>query len=139
MLMGVSKTVVHCWIVESTIHVHCNSLKPILTEENKWARVKMAMYFRDLEDPMKYQDMQDQIHLDEKWFFLSQDKERYLLLLEEKNPKPCIKHKPHIMKLMFLCAVARPQYNPCLKTWCDGKLGIWHIGDWEPAQRRSKN
>ena len=28
-LMGVSKTTVHHWIVASTIHVHCNSLKPV--------------------------------------------------------------------------------------------------------------
>ena len=34
MSMGVSKTTVYHWIVASTIHVHCNSLKPILTEEN---------------------------------------------------------------------------------------------------------
>ena len=51
------------------IHVHCNSLKPILTEENKWARLEMTLHFRDHEDPTKYQDMHDQIHLDEKWFF----------------------------------------------------------------------
>ena len=35
--MGVSKTTVHCWIVASMIRVHCNSLKPILKEENKRA------------------------------------------------------------------------------------------------------
>ena len=133
--MGVSKTTVHHWIVALTIHVHSNSLKPILTEENKWARVKIAMYLRDLEDLMKYQDMQDQIHVDEKLFFLSWEKGRCLLLPEEKNPKHCIKHKSHTIKVMFLCAVVRPCYNPCLKTWWGGKLGIWPIGDWEPAQR----
>ena len=80
-LMGMSKQTVHCWIVASTIHVHCNSLKPIITEENKWARVKMAIYFRDPENPTKYQDMCG-IHLDEKWFFLSWEKERLLEALK---------------------------------------------------------
>ena len=47
MSMGVSKTTVHRWIVASMIHVHCNSLKPILTEENKRARFEMALSFRD--------------------------------------------------------------------------------------------
>ena len=51
------------------------------------ARVLMAMHFRNPEDPMKYMDMHDPIHLDEKWFFLTQEKEQYLLLLDEKNPK----------------------------------------------------
>ena len=69
--MGVSKTTIQCWIVASTIHVHSNSLKPILTEENKLARLLMANHFQDPQDPSKYQDMHDRIHLDEKWFFLT--------------------------------------------------------------------
>ena len=134
MSMGVSKPMVHHWIVVSTILVHCNSLKPILTEENKWARLEMTLHFIDCEDPTKYQDMCDQIHLDEKWFFLMCEKERYLLLPEEKNPKCCIKHKSHITIVMFLHAIVRLCYNLCVKSWWDGKLGIWPIGDWEPAK-----
>ena len=67
--MGVSKTTVQHWIVASTIHVHSNLLKPILTEENKLARLLMANHFRV--DPSEYQDMHDHIHLDEKSFFLT--------------------------------------------------------------------
>ena len=51
---GVSKTTVHHWIVASNIHVHCYSLKPVLTEENKVARLLMALHFRDPLDLMKY-------------------------------------------------------------------------------------
>ena len=69
--MGVSKTTVQRWIVASTIRVHCNSLKPILTEENMLARLLMAHHFQDPQDPSKYQDMRDCIPLDEKWFFLT--------------------------------------------------------------------
>ena len=43
--MGVSKTTVHRWIVASMIRVHCNSLKPILTEEHKQSRFEMALSF----------------------------------------------------------------------------------------------
>ena len=137
--MGVSKTTVHCWIVASMIHVHCNSLKPILTEENKCARFEMALSFRDPANLGQYQDMRDRIHVDEKWFFLMREKEKYLLHHGEKNPKRCVKHKSHIMKVMFLCAVARSRFNTSLNCWWDGKLGIWPIGDWEPAKWKSKN
>ena len=137
--MGVSKTTVHHWIVGSTIRVHCNSLKPVLTEENKVARLLMALHFRDPVDLTKYHDMLDQIHLDEKWFFLTQEKEIYLLLLEEKNPKCCMKHKSHMTKVMFLCAIACPRFNPSANCWWDSKLGIWPIGDWELAKCKSKN
>ena len=57
----------------------------------------------------------------------------------EKNSKWCMKNKSHITKVMFLCAVARPHFNPCANSWWDGKLRIWPIGDWEPAKRASKN
>ena len=106
--MGVSKTMVHHWIVDLTIGIHSNSLKPVLTEENKVAQLFMTLDSRDPQDPTKFLDMMDQIHVDEKWFFLSQQKERYLLLLEEKNPKWCIKSKLHITKVMFLCAILHP-------------------------------
>ena len=89
--LGVSKTMVQCWIVDSTIRVHCNSLKPVLMEENKVARLIMALEAHDPQDPSKFLDMMDRIHVDEKWFFLSQQRARYLLLPEEKNPKRCVK------------------------------------------------
>ena len=88
--LGVSKTTVQRWIVDSTFRVHCNSLKPVLTEENKVARLIMALESCDPNDPSKFHDMMDHVHVDEKWFFLSRQRERYLLLPEEKNPKRCV-------------------------------------------------
>ena len=137
--MGVLKTTVQHWIVASTIHVHSNSLKPILTEENKLARLLMANHFWDPQDPSKYQDMHDHIHLDEKWFFHTREKERYLLVSDEKNPKHCVKHKSHFTKVMILCTVSRLCFNLSVNSWWDGKLGIWPIRDWEPTKWGSKN
>ena len=65
-LLGVSKTTVQRWIVDSTIQVHCNSLKPVLTEENKVARLIMALESRDPNDPSKFRDMMDHVHVNEK-------------------------------------------------------------------------
>ena len=45
--LGVSKMMVHCWIVDSTIQVHSNSLKPVLTEENKVVQLIMALESQD--------------------------------------------------------------------------------------------
>ena len=103
------------------------------------AQLCMALDSQDPQDLTKFLDMMDRIHVDEKWFFLSWQKERYLLLPEEKNPKRCMKSKLHITKVMFLIAVACPCFNPCANSWWDGKLGIWPIGDWEPEKRGSKN
>ena len=127
------------WVVASTIRVHCNLVKPILTEENKLVRLLMVNHIQDPQDPSKYRDMHDRIHLDEKWLFLTQEKEHYLFLSYEKNPKHCVKHKSHITKVMFLCTVARLHFYPSASSWWDGKLGIWPIGDWEPVKQGSKN
>ena len=94
-------------------------------EENKWERLEMALHFVDPEDPTKYQDMWDRVHLDEMWFFLAQENERYLLLPEEKNPTHCVKHKSHIAKVMFLCAVVRPCFNPFQNL---GGMAGWEFG-----------
>ena len=60
------------WIVDSTVRVHSNSLKPLLKEENKVAQLIMALEARDPQDPTKFLDMMDRIHVDEKWFFLAE-------------------------------------------------------------------
>ena len=59
--------------------------------------------------------------------------------LRREEPKALCKHKSLITKVMFLCAVVRPCFNPSANSWWDGKLGIWPIGDWEPAKWGSKN
>ena len=73
--MGVSKTTVHHWVVDSTICILLNSLKPVLTEENKVAQLFMALDSQDTQDLTKFLDIMQRIHVDEKWFFLSQQKE----------------------------------------------------------------
>ena len=47
---------------------------------------EMALHFVDPADPTKYQDMRDRVYLDEKWLFLTQEKEKYLFVSDERNP-----------------------------------------------------
>ena len=57
MSMGVLKTMVHHWIVAATIHVHCNALKPILTEEKSVMSVsdqRKYFIFYSCQDKLKY-------------------------------------------------------------------------------------
>ena len=49
-------------------------------EENKWARLEIALSLVDPTDPTKFKDMRDSMHIDEKWFFLTREKEVYHLL-----------------------------------------------------------
>lgn len=116
---------------------HSNALKPTLTDEHLVARVDYALSQRDPNNLTKYQDMYDRIDLDEKWFYMTEDNEVYLLAADEEPPQRSTKHKGYIQKVMFLSAVARPR--KINGQWWDGKIGIWPVGHFEPAQQSSVN
>ena len=77
------------------------------------------------------------VHIDEKWFNLCQDGEGYLLVDGEEPPARFVKHKNFIGKVMFLCAQARPCWDPHTNSQWDGKIDIWPIGKYKAAERTS--
>ncbi|ETW03763.1 hypothetical protein H310_05130 [Aphanomyces invadans] len=44
-----------------------------------------------------------------------------------------------IPKIMFLAAVGRPRYDTERGTYFDGKIGMWPIVEYRPAQRNSRH
>jgi len=131
----------------SVFRRHSNALKPKLTEENQQARLQFALSKINLNTTTptrhgppqpKFNTLFDEVHVDEKWFYLCRDGENYIIIYGEEPPKRYVSHKSHITKVMFLCAQARPRrlHNG---TWWDGKIGIWPIGEYTVAQRTSVN
>jgi hypothetical protein len=61
-----------------------------------------------------YKDMLDQVHVDEKWFELTEASVSYILAQNEQEPTHKGKklHKPRIM---FLCTITKPRYDPHTK------------------------
>ena len=86
-----------------------------------------------------FEDMMNYVHIDEKWFYMTKQKENYYLLPTEESPARFTKSKRFITKTMFMAAVARPRYDYTRKTALDGKIGIWPFVVQEPARRNSKN
>ncbi|KAF0685549.1 Aste57867_22590 [Aphanomyces stellatus] len=64
---------------------------------------------------------------------------RYYLWHDEAVPVRKCSSKRHIIKVMFLTAVARPRYDYKSRTMWDGKIGMWPFVSVVPAQRKSKN
>ena len=143
--LGVSKnTIWRALREEGLFRRHVNSLKPTLTDANKYARLVYALDQVDestirSRGASKFKDMFDRVHIDEKWFFLCQENARYILVSDEENPYRHVKHKSHITKVMFVCAQARPRLDPSTGRVWDGKIGMWPVGKWVPAQRKSNN
>ena len=118
-------------------------MKPLLSNEHKVARFNYCYEeiapLVDADGSRVYKDMYDRVDVDEKWFYLTTDQERYIILDsdfssdEEENqnenvPVRRIRHKSYITKVQFLCAQARPRWDPHRNAYWDGKIGIWSIG-----------
>ena len=137
--MGVSLNTVQRMLLQSDVcRVHTSSLKPTLTDGNKVSRTELALSFINKNNTNKFEHMEDLIHIDEKWFYLTKDGQRFIIVADEAEPYRHVQHKSFLTKVMFLCAVARPRYDMNKNTWFDGKIGIWPIGKWEPVKRSSK-
>ena len=137
--MGVSLNTVQRMLLQRDVcHVHTSSLKPTLTDENKMSRMELALLFIDKNNTSKFENMEDLIHIDEKWFYLTKDGQCFIITADEEEPYRHVQHKLFLTKIMFLCVVARPRYDTNKNTWFDGKIGIWPIRKWEPAKRSSK-
>ena len=75
--------------------------------------------------------------MDEKWFYITKDKNTYYLLPNEEPPERSAKSKRFITKVMFLAAVAQPCFNDAGDCVFNGRIGIRPFV--EEAKRNSKN
>ena len=72
---------------------HTNAIKPVLTEANKYARLNFALDF--VKPNMELDDMNEYVHLDEKWFYLTKTCEYFFVwsyrCLKLIHTKMCLK------------------------------------------------
>ena len=140
--MKVAKSTLHRRIKEGAIRPHSNALKPQLTDENKQVRLRFCLSMLESESlntkPV-FRSMFNVVHVDEKWFYMTKESERYYLHLEEEQPLRTCKSKKFIAKVMFLVAIARPRFDCSYYREFDGKIGIFPFVLKEPAKRNSKN
>ena len=140
--MGISKSTIARLIKEKKLKAFTLSLKPKLSDDHLSARLDPCLSKIDMTSlngvaGLKYTTMYNEIHLDEKWFYLVQEGARYYLLCDELPPTKSVQHKSHITKVMFLSAVARPRFLPHDKQWFDGLIGIYPVGDLGAYQRNT--
>jgi hypothetical protein len=113
-------------------------LKPMLTEEHKTQRAFFCVSKLNPADNM-YHGFYDSVHIDEKWFFISEENLRCYIASDEASPTRYTQNKGHILKVMFLCAVARPHYNQDGTCMFAGKIGLWPFVESIAARRTSVN
>ena len=118
------------------------SLKPILSEQNQMTRLQYALdQINGEKTPTRhcrrvFKDCLDVVHVDEKWFFIIKEGQKYILVFDEEPPTLVTRNKHSLEKVMFLCALARPRMVG--NRYWDGKIGIWPVGHVGQAQRKTK-
>ena len=85
-----------------------------------------------------FKSMYNDVHVDEKWFYLSRESESYYLIPDEDKPLCTYKNKRFIIKVMFL-AGAQPRFDTHWNEEFSSKIGIFPFMYKEPAKRSSKN
>jgi hypothetical protein len=135
---GIPKSTFHGIIKSGAIRAHSNAVKPYLTPENMDSRVEFCKRHIDM-DRAQFHDMMDVIHVDEKWFYMTQNSRKCYILEGEKEPHRATKSKRFSTKVMFLAAVARPRWDAHRNQQFNGKLGIWPFITTEAAKRSSRN
>ena len=101
--------------------------------ENIQARIDYCDSFVDPSSRL-FSHLLDMVHVDEKWFYMSETTANYYIALDEKPPDRRCKHKSHIEKVMFAAAVARPRYDARKHRWWNGLIEITPLVKRVPAQ-----
>ena len=121
---------------------HSNTLKPHLKESNKRERLQFCISMLDQtslgDAEPRFIDMQNILHMDEKWYYMTKKARKYYLLPEEDDPERTIQNKNNIGKVMLLTVVGRPRRNAQGIVTFSGKIGVWAFVKEVPAARRSK-
>ncbi|XP_057418948.1 uncharacterized protein LOC130713174 [Lotus japonicus] len=124
------------------IRRHSNPMRPLLKEENKRSRLQFSLSMLEdssiPHDPI-FKSMNNIIHIDEKWFYMSKKSNNYYLLPHEEEPYRTCKSKNFITKVMFLAAIVRPRFDSQGNEVFSGKIGIFPFVTQEPAKRTSSN
>ncbi|ETV96545.1 hypothetical protein H310_10256 [Aphanomyces invadans] len=134
---GIKLATLHRYLRLGMFRAHSSSIRPMLTDANKYARLKYAA--NKVGPDMMMDAMLDCVHLDEKWFYITRETRKFYLVPGEKGPDRKCKNKRFITKVMFLSAVARPRYVDETDQWWDGKIGTWPFTAVVPAMRTSVN
>ncbi|POM59945.1 hypothetical protein PHPALM_31254 [Phytophthora palmivora] len=134
---GVSTHVILLLLREGILKRKSGRLKPSLTDENKLKRLEYVLGFID-EDSLRFEPMDNVIHIDEKWLYDDIDKRSYLVFEDENVPQRGRRSKHFMPKTMFLAAVARTRYNRDGELVWNGKIGIWPLTEEYVALRRSR-
>ncbi|XP_057779892.1 uncharacterized protein LOC130998492 [Salvia miltiorrhiza] len=96
--MGInrSKNTVWRWVNQGLIRAHTSAIKPNLTAPNKLLRLQFsleALVFDRIMMTLKFKAMNNTVHVDKKWFYITKVAHRFYLTPGEGDPHRTCKSK----------------------------------------------
>ncbi|XP_021749085.1 uncharacterized protein LOC110714841 [Chenopodium quinoa] len=140
--LKISHSFLHKLKKKGRLRTHTVANHPALTSNHKVARLKWALEhihpIPAVGNPT-FMDMQQHIHIDEKWFYMNPETRRFYLLPKEENPYRCQQSKRYKVKAMFMGVIGKPLYDCNGQMLHDGKFGIFPFTYQQRAKKKSKN
>ena len=90
--IGVPKSSLYRMLRLGDINRHSSSIRPILTAENIQTRIDYCALFVDPSCRL-FSHLLDMVHMDEKWFYMSETTAKYYIAPDELPPNRRCKHK----------------------------------------------
>ncbi|XP_057790301.1 uncharacterized protein LOC131007157 [Salvia miltiorrhiza] len=106
-----SKSTMWRWVNKGLIKAHTSAIKSDLTAPNKLLRftfILEALEFDRIINTLKFKSMNNTMHIDEKWFYITKTYHRLYLRPGEAEPHRTCRSRKSITKVMFMCAMCRP-------------------------------
>ncbi|XP_021721939.1 uncharacterized protein LOC110689458 [Chenopodium quinoa] len=140
--LNVSHSTIHKLRKKGRLRTHTSTNHPALTSNHKVARLKWVLSHINpipTQGDTKFVDMQEVIHIDEKWFYLNPETSKFYLLPKEEDPYRCQQSKRFKIKAMFIAMIGKPIYARDGTLVHDGKYGIFPFVIKQMAKKKSKN
>ncbi|XP_021719057.1 uncharacterized protein LOC110686760 [Chenopodium quinoa] len=138
--LKVSHGFIHNLKKKGRLRTHSATNHPALTSNHKLARLKWALAhihpIPQVGNPT-FIDMQQVIHIDEKWFYMNPETRQFYLLSKEENPYMCQQSKRYKIKAMFMAMIGKPLHDLNGNMLHDGKYGIFPFTYQQLAKKKS--
>ncbi|XP_021743059.1 uncharacterized protein LOC110709148 [Chenopodium quinoa] len=139
--LNVSHSTIHRLRKKGRLRTHTSTNHPALTSNHKVARLKWVLSHINpiptQRDP-KFVDMQEVIHIDEKWFYLYPETENSISL-QKRKILTGVNCQRGLIKAMFMEMIGKPIYARDGTLLHDGKYGIFPFVKKQMTKKKSKN
>ncbi|KAF0766305.1 hypothetical protein AaE_002930 [Aphanomyces astaci] len=111
--LNIPKSTLHVYFKRGVIAKYSSVLKPALTESNKVCRLNWAIkHVTDIDGAKHFDPMNDTVHVDEKWFFMTRLQKKVYGAPGEKIKQRSCKSKRHLLKGNGSTARSAPGTSP---------------------------